>query len=170
MIRSRHLVAATLLALAGCAAHSPYSGQESRAVKSLSADEVASLLEGRGMGYAKPAELSGYPGPMHVLELADRLALTPGQRAATEKLHREHKAQVRALGRSYVDAERDLDALFAGGKASPAALTAALERSAEAQRRVRESHLAAHLEQTRILTPAQVAEYVRLRGYAAHTH
>jgi hypothetical protein len=55
---------------------SPYAGQEQRPIKALSDQEVAALLAGQGAGFAKAAELNGYPGPMHVLELADRLALS----------------------------------------------------------------------------------------------
>jgi hypothetical protein len=43
--------------------HSPYAGQEKRAVKTLSPDEeIQALLNGRGMGLAKVAELNHYPG------------------------------------------------------------------------------------------------------------
>ena len=34
------------------------------------------------MGLALAAELNGYPGPSHVLELADKLELSAEQRAA----------------------------------------------------------------------------------------
>lgn len=47
----------------------PYAGQETREIKALSPDEVAAHLEGRGMGFAKAAELNHYPGPKHVLDL-----------------------------------------------------------------------------------------------------
>ena len=69
---------AAMLGAAACA-QSPYVNDQGRALKALSADEAAGYLEGRGLGLAKPAELNGYPGPMHVLELADALALTPAQ-------------------------------------------------------------------------------------------
>ena len=36
---------------------------------------MADLRAGRGMGLALAAELNGYPGPAHVLELADKLDL-----------------------------------------------------------------------------------------------
>ena len=55
---------------------SSYAGQEMRAIKSLSPQEVADLLAGRGMGLAKAAELNHYPGPRHVLDLARELDLT----------------------------------------------------------------------------------------------
>src|ERR1700757_2891750 len=57
----------------------PYAGQQKREIKALSEEDVAGYLGGAGMGYAKAAELNGYPGPMHVLELGDRLELTDEQ-------------------------------------------------------------------------------------------
>ena len=49
---------------------SPYTGEEQRAIKALSEEEIKDLLEARGMGLAKAAELNSYPGPLHVLQLA----------------------------------------------------------------------------------------------------
>ena len=43
---------------------------------------VADLKAGRGMGLALAAELNGYPGPSHVLELADKLKLSAEDKAA----------------------------------------------------------------------------------------
>jgi len=87
----KRLVASLLMlaasALAGAQDHHPYAGQHERSVKALSDDEIKQYLAGAGMGYAKAAELNGYPGPMHVLELADKLALSAEQRdAITEAL------------------------------------------------------------------------------------
>src|SRR6056297_1838494 len=64
----------------------------------LSADEVIGLREGRGMGLARSAELHSYPGPMHVLELADALDLSAEQRAEAERLRAEMLAEARPLG------------------------------------------------------------------------
>ncbi|MDP2956413.1 MAG: hypothetical protein Q8N53_08320 [Longimicrobiales bacterium] len=36
------------------------------------------------MGMARPAELNGFPGPRHVLDLADLLALAPDQRSEVQ--------------------------------------------------------------------------------------
>src|SRR5665213_709350 len=63
---------------------SPYTGQEQRAIKSLSPDEVKAYLAGEGMGLAKAGELNHYPGPKHILAMADHLGLTPAQRARIE--------------------------------------------------------------------------------------
>lgn len=111
------------LLCAACAApthHGGYAGQEGRAIKSLSAQDVDALLAGHGAGFAKAAELNGYPGPRHVLELAGPLGLSDEQRRASERLMVEHKARARALGMELVEAERSLDALFAARTAAPA--------------------------------------------------
>jgi hypothetical protein len=54
----------------------PYAGLEARSIKALSQQQIDDLKAGRGMGLALAAELNGYPGPMHVLELADALHLS----------------------------------------------------------------------------------------------
>jgi Spy/CpxP family protein refolding chaperone len=159
--------------LAGCAsgthdghhAAGPYAGQQSRDIKALSDDEVRGYVEGAGMGFAKAAELNGYPGPMHTLENADALALTGDQRSAVDAVLKRHKAEVRALGAEVLRLERELDRLFAQREASATAVDAKVAEVAAAQGRVRASHLKAHLETTALLTPAQRERYDRLRGY-----
>jgi Spy/CpxP family protein refolding chaperone len=153
------------LLLSGCAAHSHYAGLETRDIKALSASEVEGFRSGRGMSLALAAELNGYPGPLHVLELADRLALTDTQRAATQALFQRMKSDAVAAGEAFISTERELDRLFASKAATEDQLNAALLRVAQAQARLRGTHLQAHLEQVRILTPQQVALYGRLRGY-----
>ena len=74
------LACALILISSASIAETPYAGLQARQIKSLSEQQVANLKAGRGMGMALAAELNGYPGPAHVLELADRLDLTPDQR------------------------------------------------------------------------------------------
>jgi hypothetical protein len=57
------------------------------------------------MGFAKAAELNGYPGPAHVLELADELVLTPKQRARAQAL-KDSMKNAASLGARLVDTER----------------------------------------------------------------
>jgi hypothetical protein len=147
---------------------SPYAGQQERELKALSPAEIEDYLEGRGMGFARPAELNGYPGPMHVLELAEPLALTAGQREATAALMQRHKREARALGRELVEAERTLERLFRDRSATAASIEQATARAAHLQGRIRASHLSTHLEQARLLDEAQVKRYAELRGYAGH--
>ena len=54
----------------------PHSGMQNRPIKALSDQQVADLKAGRGMGLALAAELNGYPGPSHLIELPDQLGLT----------------------------------------------------------------------------------------------
>ncbi|TAK87668.1 MAG: periplasmic heavy metal sensor [Betaproteobacteria bacterium] len=147
---------------------SPYVGQETRAIKALSAQEVQDYLEGKGMGLAKAAELNRYPGPAHALELAVPLDLTIEQKARTQELFKRMQEKAITLGRLLVDEEVNLDRLFATRTVTPETLRAALERIGKVQSQVREAHLEAHLAQTEILSPAQTAKYVELRGYGAH--
>ena len=164
------LVAALAAAgVAGAAAEAPsggYAGQQARAIKALSEQDIAGLLDGQGAGFAKAAELNGYPGPAHTLELQDRLGLSPGQVAASQNLMAAHKARARALGATLVDAERKLDALFARQQASPESIDSTTREIGALQARLRAEHLATHLTQTALLDVHQVARYNVLRGYA----
>jgi hypothetical protein len=150
----------------GAGTANPYAGQQQRAIKALDDQEIAALRQGQGMGLARAAELNGYPGPMHVLELAARLELDPGQRAATQRLMDEHRARARALGDTVVQAEAALDALFVRREATPERVAEATRRIADAQGRLRAEHLNTHLAQTALLSPAQTQRYNELRGYA----
>ena len=160
--------------LAGCAAgaehagHSPYVGQQSREIKALSDDEVRGLGAGAGLGFAKSAELNGYPGPMHVLENAEALGITAEQRTAIEFILQAHKAEARALGAELLRRERELDQLFATRQASAAAIETKTFEIGLVQAKLRASHLKAHAATTALLTPQQVDRYNRARGYAGH--
>jgi Spy/CpxP family protein refolding chaperone len=144
----------------------PYAGEQQRVIKALSERDVAALRQGQGMGLAKAAELNGYPGPMHTLELARRLELSAEQRAATQRLMDEHKARARALGERVVQAEAELDALFARREATPERVSEATRRIAERQATLRAEHLNTHLAQTALLSPEQARRYSQLRGYS----
>lgn len=149
-----------------CVAASPYAGEQSRSIKSLSQQDVEDYLDGKGMGYAKAAELNGYPGPAHVLELADKLALTPAQRTRTEEIFGRMQTRARELGARLVEEERRLDELFASKNISHQSLAASVSSIASIQSELRATHLQAHLDQTEILTAAQTTRYWHLRGYA----
>jgi hypothetical protein len=153
------------LNLPALAQPAPYAGEQSRSIKALSDREIADLRAGKGMGFAKPAELASYPGPMHVLEHARALALTPAQREATQALIPPMREAAIAAAERYIAAERELDMLFVGGVANEALLNVALQKSALALADVRGSHLRTHIAQHALLTPIQIAQYNALRGY-----
>lgn len=177
-MRDPSLVA--LLALAGAAAGqahdqhgpgghvapSPYAGWQDRPVKALSAEQTADLRAGRGMALALPAELNGYPGPMHALDLAGPLGLTPVQEGALREAVAQMRADAVRLGEQVIAAEAALYALFAESRATPSAVQAASRVAAAAWAQLRAAHMAAHIVTRDILTPEQVRHYAALRGHA----
>src|SRR3989441_11848098 len=94
-------------------AQQPYAGLETRSIKALSEQQIADLRAGRGMGLALAAELNGYPGPMHVLELAEPLGLSDQQRAKMQELFAAMKAEAVPLGEKLIVQGADLGGPFA---------------------------------------------------------
>jgi len=144
---------------------SPYAGREAVEGTVLSVDEIAQLRAGEGMGLALPAELHHYPGPLHVLEHAPALELTPDQRARIELVRDRMSVEARALGEEVIEAERALVTLFRAGAPTPDAIDRATRMVGEARARLQAIHLRAHLETTELLDPEQVRRYDELRGY-----
>jgi Spy/CpxP family protein refolding chaperone len=161
------VVLAAIAAPAVRADTSPYAGEQSRAIKALSPAEIDDLRAGRGMGLAKAAELNGFPGPAHVIELADRLGLSETQRAGTQALVAQMKADAQRIGAALIAAEQALDRAFAERNIDDGVLHAQLTQIAALQGELRYAHLRTHLAQTAILTPDQVRQYDVLRGYAS---
>jgi hypothetical protein len=146
--------------------NSPYVGLEARAIKALSAREINDLRSGQGMGLALAAELNGYPGPLHVLEHADALALTVIQRSKLQSLVAEMRASAKALGERVIATEAELDHQFATGRANLAQIDATTSEIARLRGELRASHLRYHLETLHLLDRSQVERYRELRGYA----
>ena len=159
-------IALTLPAVVQAASPSPYAGQESRQIKAFSPSEQEDLLAGKGMGLAKAAELNGYPGPSHVLELASQLGLTVEQVTTTRALFTSMERKAKDLGRQLIAAEQSLDTLFASKQVTPVQLKKSLAVISDLQAKVRAAHLAAHIEQVRVLSAEQSARYAMLRGYS----
>jgi len=159
------------LTIAVAQAQQPYAGLETRSIKALSAQQIADLRAGRGMGLALAAELNGYPGPMHVLELAAGLGLSDQQRARVHELFAAMKSEAIALGEQLIAQEADLDRQFATRTITPARLKASTDAIGVTQAALRATHLKYHLSTVEVLTPAQVGRYNELRGYTgAHRH
>jgi Spy/CpxP family protein refolding chaperone len=144
----------------------PYVGMQARPIKALSPEQIADLKAGRGMGLALAAELNGYPGPSHVLELADKLGLTDAQRSRTKDLFAAMKAETTPLGEALIAEETALDKKFADRSITPASLDAATAAIGATQAHLRAAHLKYHLSMLDVLTPEQVRRYAELRGYA----
>jgi Spy/CpxP family protein refolding chaperone len=145
--------------------HSIYAGMRSHVIKALSKKQINDLRAGKGMSLALPAELNGYPGPAHVVELAEPLGLSAEQKLKTQTLFESMQSQAKVLGEQVISAEYKLDRLFKDGRASDASIEEATAKAAQLQGQLRAFHLRYHLNMMKILTSAQVAKYSQLRGY-----
>src|ERR671911_970810 len=90
---------------------SNYTGQEDRIIKSLSPEDIESLQTGTGDafgGMAKLAELNGYPGPRHVLDLTNELKLTDDEYYMKNitTIYDDMKEKAIELGQKIVNIER----------------------------------------------------------------
>ncbi len=92
--------------------HAPYAGLQKREIKALSDEQIKDLKSGKGMSLALAAELNGYPGPAHVLELADKINLTSKQKQQTQDLFKAMSKETKALGTQLIKEEKALDLLF----------------------------------------------------------
>jgi len=165
----RLLLTAALLFLTGSAlAQQPYAGLQNRTIKTLSEQQIADLNAGRGMGLALAAELNGYPGPIHAIELADQLHLSPNQVSKLRALFEAMKAETIPLGETLISQERNLNDDFANHTVTLASLEGATQRIGATQAALRAAHLRYHLSAVAVLTPEQVARYNELRGYKSN--
>jgi hypothetical protein len=163
---NRSIIATALILTATAAfAQTPYAGMQTRSIKALSEQQIADLGAGRGMGLALAAELNGYPGPAHVLELADRLDLSAAQRTSIQGLFDSMKAEALPLGSKLIEQEADLDKQFASRTVTPESLKASTTAVAVTQGELRETHLKYHLSTVAVLSPSQMQRYAELRGY-----
>ena len=145
----------------------PYSGMQNRPIKALSDQQVADLKAGRGMGLALAAELNGYPGPSHLIELPDQLGLTSIQLSNLKGMFDAMRSETIPIGEELVAQEEELDRLFAENVISEQQLKAATENIGETQARLRNVHLRYHLRTRALLQPSQIRRYAELRGYGA---
>lgn len=146
-------------------APAPYGGQHKRDIKALSDQQIADLRQGRGMGLAIAAELNGYPGPLHILELKDELQLTEEQHRQFQELFARMKSEAIRTGEILIARELELDGLFADRVITPEALNIMTGRIAETQGHLRAIHLKYHLTSAELLSDQQRQRYAQLRGY-----
>jgi hypothetical protein len=100
---------------------------------------------------------------LHVLELKDRLGLTPAQEAATRALVEAMFVESRPKSARLLAGEARLRALFSSGGAEEATVRAAVAEVEVAQREVRLVHLLTHVRTRALLTAAQIAAYTAAR-------
>jgi Spy/CpxP family protein refolding chaperone len=125
------------------------------------------IASGRGFGMAFVADQNGYPGPLHVLELKERLKLTAEQEAKARALLTAMFAESQPKSQRLLDAEAKLRHLFASGQADEAALRVAVAEVERARSEVRLVHLMFHLRTREVLTDEQRRLYHEAR-WSAH--
>jgi len=152
--------------LTGFSTESPYVGLEARSIKSLSAEQIEQYRQGQGMGFALAAELNGYPGPKHVLELERELDLTPEHKVRVAEIFERMRVAAIDLGERIIELESQLNSLFEQGSIDNEILRDRVSRLSVLQGDLRTVHLAAHLEIQDLLSDEQVKSYNDLRGYA----
>jgi hypothetical protein len=168
-MKTRSILAALVLTSTAAFAQSPYAGMQTRPIKALSEQQVADLKAGRGMGLALAAELNGYPGPAHLLELADKLDLSADQRSKLQELFASMKQEALPIGAKLLDQESELDGEFVSHTITPESLKSSTAAIAATQGVLRETHLKYHLFTATLLTQSQMQRYSELRGYGDHT-
>ena len=125
------------------------------------------VADGRGFGMAFAADRNGYPGPLHVLELAGRLGLTPEQETRVRALMDRMFAASRPKGAELLAAERRLTALFTSGRPDDASIRAAVADVERLRAELRTLHLTTHVATRDLLTEPQRRAYHAAR-WAGH--
>ena len=149
------------------AAGTPYADpyDPTAAIRSLTAEELAQVERGEGAGFALPAELNGVPGPRHVLDVADELALSGQQVTEVRAVADEMRVAVIPAGNRYLEALQALEEDFRSGTLTAGELPGRVAEVARLEGELATAHLVAHLETAELLTPEQIEAYNRLRGY-----
>jgi Spy/CpxP family protein refolding chaperone len=146
-----------------CGQHEHGHAGGHQAAEACSAEFDKVVAEGRGFGMAFAADQNGYPGPMHVLELKDRLKLTPDQEAKAQTLTHAMFSESKPKSARLLAAEAKLRGLFADRTADDAAVRAAVGEVERARSEVRLVHLLAHLKTRNLLTEDQRRIYHEAR-------
>ena len=140
-------------------------------IRGLSPEQIETYRTGVGGGLALPAELNGYPGPRHVLDLADELDLTEDQQARIQALYDDMLPQAIDLGEQILQLEAELELAFRENRIDEVFLETQLLAIGNLQAQLRFVHLRTHLATIDMLTPHQIVRYNTLRGYeTGQTH
>ncbi len=161
------------VATAAMGQHSHYGQHMNRTILALSEQEMQGLLNGEGMGMALVAELSNYPGPRHVLDLADSLQLTENQQRQIQRLFDEMHREAVKTGKQIVEKERQLQQLLQQGNPDKNTVEQLLTEIGHLRGLLRWIHIRAHLRTRPLLSAHQIHRYNQLRGYhhaAEHPH
>lgn len=121
------------------------------------------LLNSEGAGMAAYAELNGFPGPKHVLDLEKQLGLTAEQKGKVREIYDDMKVRARNLGKMIVKVEEELNYAFSSGMVGVESVEDDAEQAGKLRGILRGVHLSAHLKTKELLTPDQVKAYMKIR-------
>ena len=121
------------------------------------------LLNGDGNGMAQYAESNGFPGPKHVLDLAEKLGLSAKQKAEVREIYEDMRTRARSMGKMIVKVEEELNDAFSSGMMKQESIEEDAESIGKMRGTLRGVHLAAHVKTKEILTKKQVELYIALR-------
>lgn len=141
--------------------HGHEGGHQAAQACAVEFDKVVG--EGRGFGMAFVADQNGYPGPMHVVELKDRLKLTADQEAKAQALMHAMFSESKPKSARLLELEAKLRRLFADRTADVTAVRATVAEVERARGEVRLVHLLAHLKTRELLTEDQRRIYHEAR-------
>jgi len=161
-----------LIALAqdSTATPSGYDSLLDTEIRGISEEDIEGYRTGAGLGFALPAELNGYPGPRHVLDLSVELDLDEQQLSEIQSLYDEMLPQVINLGEQILQAEAELELAFREETISTEYLADQLDLIGDLRADLRYVHLSTHLSTITILTTHQIQQYNILRGYENSDH
>jgi len=134
-------------------------------IRGLDQDTIEGYLTGKGLGQALPAELNGYPGPRHTIDMAEEMELTDEQLAQVQALFDDMQSAVLPLGEKYLESVAELELAFREGTITDEYLQSQLENITGIEAQMRYVHLSTHLATIDILNHDQIMEYNMMRGY-----
>ncbi len=134
-------------------------------IRGLDQDTIEGYLTGKGLGQALPAELNGYPGPRHTIDMAEELELTEEQLAQVQALFDDMQSAVIPLGEKYLESVAELELTFREGTITDEYLQSQLEKITGIEAQMRYVHLSTHLATIDILSHDQIMQYNLMRGY-----
>jgi hypothetical protein len=121
------------------------------------------LEQGSGGGMASYADPNDFPGPKHILDLADTLRLSEDQIKQIEAIADAMSAESRSLGMRIIEREETLEELFRTGTALEGQTRSIAVEIGTLRGRLRAVHLIAHIQARDILAGRQRDLYTSLR-------
>ena len=122
------------------------------------------LLKGEMSGVTAFAETHGYQTPQKIIKLKDQLGLTKAQLQKLEELQKSLPISTAVKGQEIIEAEEDLNNLFASVSLNEKLLRTKLERIGKLRSELRFTHLQILIKAKQVLS---VNQWERLKELSA---